>query len=70
MHPYRKHRPLRTAPPAATEERVVYAALCLVGAIPVAVALAHGGAFGVEPTLGLIMLLAGAAGLALARRGD
>ena len=67
MHPYRKHRPLRAEAPAATEERVVYAALCLVGAIPVAVALAHGGAFGVEPTIGLLMGLAGAIGLAVAR---
>jgi hypothetical protein len=47
---------------------VVYTALCLVGAIPVAVALAHGGAFGVEPTLGLIMALAGATGLVVAHR--
>jgi hypothetical protein len=70
VHPDHEHRPIGAEPAAAREERVVYAALCLVGAIPIAVALAHGGAFGVEPTLGLIMALAGAAGLAFARRGD
>jgi hypothetical protein len=70
VHPYRKHRPVPAERPAASEERVVYAALCMVGAIPVAVTLAHGGAFGVEPTLGLIMAVAGAAGLGFARRGD
>jgi len=63
MHPYRKHRPCGAEPPAANEELVVYGALCVVGAIPVAVAVAHGGAFGVEPTLGMLMALAGVAGL-------
>ena len=64
MHACRKHRPVRAESPAASEERLVYAALCLVGAIPVGVALAHGGTFGVEPTIGLLMVLAGAIGLA------
>jgi hypothetical protein len=63
MHPYRKHRPCRAAVPAASEELIVYAALCVVGAIPVAVAVVRGGAFGVEPTLGMLMALAGVAGL-------
>jgi hypothetical protein len=63
MHPYRRHRPCRAEAAAASEELVVYAALCVVGAIPVAVALAHGGAFGVEPTLGMLMAVAGVAGL-------
>lgn len=67
MHAYRKHRPVHAASPAATEERLVYAALCVVGAIPVAVAIAHGGAFGAEPTIGLLMVLGGAIGLAVAR---
>jgi hypothetical protein len=67
VHPYRKRLPVSAESPAISEERIVYAALCLVGAIPVAVALAHGGAFGVEPTLGLIMALAGAVGLIFAR---
>ena len=63
MHPYRKHRPCRAEASPASEELVVYAALCVVGAIPVAVALGRGGAFGVEPTLGMLMALAGVAGL-------
>ena len=63
MHPYRKHRSWRTVAPAASEERVLYAALCVVGAIPVAAALDRGGSFGVEPTIGLAMALAGLAGL-------
>lgn len=68
MHPHRKALPACAESPAAREERIVYAALCLVGAIPVAVALEHGGAFGVEPTLGLITALVGVAGLAGAHR--
>jgi UPF0716 family protein affecting phage T7 exclusion len=67
VHTYRKHRAGRADSPAVTEERLVYVALCLIGAIPIAVALAHGGAFGVEPTIGLLMALAGAIGLAIAR---
>jgi hypothetical protein len=63
MHPYRKDRECRAEVPAASEEVIVYAALCVVGAIPIAVALGRGGALGVEPTLGMLMVLAGAAGL-------
>jgi hypothetical protein len=64
LHPYRKPQP--TAARAAKvldEELIVYAALCVVGAIPVAIALSQDGAFGVEPTLGLLMGIAGIAGL-------
>ena len=63
MHPYRKHRPCCAEASPASEELVVYAALCVVGAIPVAVALGRGDAFGVEPTLGMLMAAAGVAGL-------
>jgi hypothetical protein len=63
MHPYRKHQPTHVVAPAGSEELIVYVALCVVGAIPVAVAISRGGAFGVEPTLGLAMILAGAAGV-------
>lgn len=68
MHPYRQ---LPTDPEtrsAPSEERVLYAVLCAVGAIPVAAALVHG-SFGVEATVGLGMALAGFAGL-WSRRAD
>ena len=64
MHPYRKPRHRDSAAPADGEELVLYVALCVVGAIPVVVAAARGGAFGVEPTIGLMMAVAGLAGLA------
>jgi hypothetical protein len=63
MHPYRKHRSTCREASPASEELIVYAALCVVGAIPIAVALGRGGAFGVEPTLGMLMALAGVAGV-------
>ena len=62
MHPYRE---LLTDPEprsAPSEERVLHAILCAVGAIPVAIALLRG-SFGVEGTVGLGMTLAGLAGL-------
>lgn len=67
MHPYRE---LPTDPEtrsAPSEERVLYAILCAVGAIPVAIALLRG-EFGVEATLGLVMTLAGLAGLVTSAR--
>ena len=66
MPPYRKAAPGAADPaaaPAAAEEPIVYLALCVIGAIPVGIALIRGGVFGVEATLGLIMALAGAVGL-------
>lgn len=51
-----------------TEERILYGALCGVGAIPIAIALLRGGSFGVEATLGLLMALAGLAGLVASAR--
>ena len=68
MHPYRQ---LPTEPEARSdpsEERILYAILCAVGAIPVAIALLGGGGFGVEATLGLGMALAGMAGLVTSTR--
>ena len=48
---------------ARREERTLYGVVAAIGALPVAGALARGGAFGVEPTVGLVMLAAGGAGL-------
>ena len=63
MHPYRQLPTDPEARSAPSEERILYAILCAVGAIPVAIALLRGGSFGVEATLGLGMALAGLAGL-------
>ncbi len=45
------------------EELVIYVALVLVGAIPIGVALANRTGLGAEATIGLIMVVAGMAGL-------
>jgi hypothetical protein len=63
VHPYRELPTDHEAPSAPSEERVLYAILCAVGAIPVAIAVLRGGGFGVEATIGLGMALAGLAGL-------
>ncbi len=63
MHPYRQLPTDPEARSAPGEERVIYAVLCAVGAIPIAIALLRGGGLGVEATLGLLMALAGLAGL-------
>jgi len=69
-HPYRKLSPPdRRSTGALGEELIFYVALCVVGAIPLAHPIARGGAFGVEPTIGLLMVLAGLAGLFAAWRG-
>jgi hypothetical protein len=63
-HPYRKSHPTGGSAAAALgEELIFYVALCVVGAIPVAGVVSRGGAFGVEPTIGLLMMVAGIAGL-------
>jgi len=69
IHPYRKLSPPdhRSTGPLG-EELIFYVALCLVGAIPLATPIARGGAFGVEPTIGLLMVIAGIAGLLAAWR--
>ena len=67
IHPYRKPHPAgERAAAALGEELIIYVALCGVGAIPVAGVLSRGGAFGVEPTIGLLMMIAGIVGLATA----
>jgi hypothetical protein len=62
VHPYRKPASDRAAS-APSEELILYVALCAIGAIPVVTTLVRGGAFGVEATIGLLMALAGLAGL-------
>ena len=63
-HPYRKLSPPdRRSTGALGEELIFYVALCVVGVIPLAKPIARGGAFGVEPTIGLLMVIAGLAGL-------
>ena len=68
VHPYRQIPTDSETGSAPSEERVLYAILCAVGAIPVAIALLRGGGFGVEATLGLLMALAGLAGLVASAR--
>lgn len=69
-HPYRKSSLSHArADRTPGEELIFYAALCVIGAIPVANLVLRGGVFGVEPTIGLLMLLAGLAGLCGAARG-
>ena len=68
MHPYRELPTNSEARSAPSEERILYGALCGVGAIPIAIALLRGGSFGVEATLGLGMALAGLAGLVASQR--
>lgn len=64
LHPYRRpHVAAADATAARGEELILYVALCAVGAIPAVTTLARGAAFGVEPTLGLLMVLAGLIGL-------
>jgi hypothetical protein len=63
VHPYRKPLPDAAATPAASEELVLYAALCVIGAIPIVAALVRGEPLGVEATLGGLMALGGVAGL-------
>jgi hypothetical protein len=67
IHPYRRPHPTgRRVPAALGEEVIFYVALCAVGAIPIASMASRGDAFGVEPTIGLLMMAAGLAGLCAA----
>jgi len=68
VHPYRQIPTDSEAGSATTEERILYGALCGVGVIPIAIALLRGGSVGVEATLGLLMALAGLAGLVTSTR--
>jgi hypothetical protein len=67
VHPYRQPPADREAPSAPSEEWIVHAILCAVGAIPVVIAVLGGG-FGVEATVGLVMAVAGVAGLVASAR--
>ena len=71
------HGPYREAPAAASEdaprvpdreEVVGYALVAGAGALPVAGALAHGEPFHAAATIGLVMVIAGALGLAASAR--
>ena len=68
MHPYRQPATDREARSAPSEEPILYMGLCVIGAIPIAIALLRGSGFGVEATVGLGMALAGLAGLVASRR--
>jgi hypothetical protein len=62
-HPYRDLPvPAAPAPAPLDEERLLYALLLAIGAIPVIVALVDHRTFGVDATLGLLMILAGTLG--------
>jgi hypothetical protein len=64
FHPYRGATPASHRPAAAPiEELIFYAALCLVGAIPIWTTATRSSAFGVEATIGVLMIAAGAIGL-------
>jgi len=52
-------RPSKSHP----EELILYGLLVGIGAIPVAIALVRRATFGVEATLGLLMVCAGAIGM-------
>jgi len=45
------------------EDLVLHGLLVVIGAIPVTLALVHRAFFGVEPTLGVLMVLAGVLGV-------
>lgn len=53
--------PIRSSKPPP-EELILHGLLVVIGAIPVVVALVQRGTFGVEATLGLLMVCAGAIG--------
>lgn len=63
-HPYRGAVPANHRPASVPiEELIFYAALCLIGAIPIWTTANRGGAFGVEATIGVLMIAAGVVGL-------
>ena len=65
MHPYRDSPMFahRTSNRPPLEELIIYALLMITGAIPVINVLAAGGRFGVEPTIGALMIAAGVLGV-------
>jgi hypothetical protein len=70
MHPYRDNVMDADRASASYEELVLYVLLVAVGAIPVILAAVQEEAFGVEATIGLLMMGAGVLGaLGRVRRG-
>ena len=65
MHPYRDSPMFsqRKADRPPIEELIIYALLMITGAIPVTSALEAGGGFGVEATIGALMIGAGVLGV-------
>ena len=63
MPPYRE-TPMRADHPTnpSSEEPILYGLLVLIGAIPVAIALVQRAMFGVDATIGLLMVCTGALG--------
>ena len=47
---------MANAPNRDREQLLLYALIAAIGIIPVIVAVVHGGVFGPEPTIGLLML--------------
>lgn len=64
-HPYREQPPAAEAAEVepAGDESAIYGVVAAVGAIPLALAVASGERFGVDATLGLLMVGAGVGGL-------
>jgi hypothetical protein len=63
MHPYRDAPvPGVDAPRSHPEELILYSLLVAIGAIPAAIALIQRTAFGVEATIGLVMICTGGLG--------
>lgn len=62
------------APNRDSEQLLLYVLIAAIGMIPVIVVIMHGGVFGSEPTIGLLMLGVAIVGLLamwrLARRGQ
>jgi hypothetical protein len=52
--------------PSEMDDLIVHAVIFVIGLIPVATAAAHGGTWGAQPSLGLLMMLF-ATGASLAR---
>jgi hypothetical protein len=63
MHPYRQTAIRADGPPdASSDEPVLYGLLVLIGAIPVAIAVVQRAMFGIDATLGVLMVCAGTIG--------
>jgi hypothetical protein len=64
VHPYRDQAPIADEPRATDREHIVLHALFVaIGLVPVVPILSGGAHFGVEATLGLVLVLVGVRGL-------